>query len=178
MLRWLRPRKRFEKPSLKSWWVKLRWAGFGGTWQQKPPLHPPEAVSAGCLGGQLEFPPPAPTPADLGPLAEDDGREPATRASGIAANPPAVFERDRTNNGDRSYPIRRAGARCAARGAAPRADRRRRARPARGASFLHHLPVHRRGREAFAAAAGAISGRDDRDPPASVLGPGGDRGSF
>src|SRR6266566_10149250 len=29
----------FERPSLKSWWVKLRQAGFGGTWQQKPPLH-------------------------------------------------------------------------------------------------------------------------------------------
>lgn len=29
----------FERPSLKSWWVKLRQAGFGGTWQQKPPLY-------------------------------------------------------------------------------------------------------------------------------------------
>src|SRR3954451_8787985 len=29
----------FERPSLKSWRVKLRQAGFGGTWQQKPPLH-------------------------------------------------------------------------------------------------------------------------------------------
>jgi hypothetical protein len=34
----LRPRKRFERPSLKSRRVKLRWAGFGGTWQQKPLL--------------------------------------------------------------------------------------------------------------------------------------------
>jgi len=50
MLRWLRPLKRFEKPSLlktksfekpslKSRWVKLHRAGLGGAWQQKPPLH-------------------------------------------------------------------------------------------------------------------------------------------
>ena len=106
---------------------------------------------------------------------EADGRV------GPPASPPipaAAFERDRTDNGDRSYPIRRAGARRAARGAAPRIGRRRRARPAGRTSFLHHLPVHRRGREIVAAAAGAISGRDDGHSPAPVLGSGGDRGSL
>ena len=46
MLRLLRPRKRFEKPSLQVLdGLSCGQAGFGGTWQQKPPLSSGRQVS-------------------------------------------------------------------------------------------------------------------------------------
>src|ERR1700692_4721351 len=97
---------------------------------------------------------------------------------GHAADSPAISQCDRTTHGDRSYPIRRAGTRRAARRAAPGAGRRRRAWPAGGAPLLHYVSIPRGGPEAVAAATRAISGRDDGDPAAPVLGPDGFGGSF
>ena len=55
-------------------------------------------------------------------------------------------------------------------------DRRRRARAAGRASFLHHLPVEGRRREDVAPPSGATSGGNDGHSPAPVLGSDGDRG--
>ncbi len=74
---------------------------------------------------------------------------------------------------DRSHPLRHARAGRAARRRAQGAVRRRQARPAGRASFLHLLRYPRRRREDVAAPARAISGGDDHHPAAPVLGSGG-----
>ena len=98
---------------------------------------------------------------------------------GTSAGPQAASKRDRTGNGHRSHPIRRAGARRVARRAAHRvlADAAEHGLPGEHHFFITFLSTAE-GVKLFAAASGAISGRNDHHPAAPVLGPDGHRRPF